>query len=341
MNDAVFRLKNFQGFSESKTSCLLPPFYSEMANRILNTPIYKDDVWVISYPRTGSTWVQEIVWLIGNNLNFNQAETILQQERAPVVESTAFLITYSGENVIMPEKPCLPLPLFKKTDIPFEEIIKTDGDAVERLFSNSIDYVENIPSPRFIKSHLPIGLLPNELFKIKPKIIYIMRNPKDVCVSYYHYCKLVHKLNLDFNHFCELFMNDSVPLGSIFNHYLGFWKMREEENILILTYEDLKKSPEDIVKKIGIFMEKMLSDDDIYAICKFLTFENMQKNKSCNLQVFVDAMEEKDYYRKTGTHFIRKGIIGDHKNIMTAEVIRKFDEWIKINTRGTNINFEN
>ena len=28
------------------------------------------------------------------------------------------------------------------------------------------------------------------------------------------------------------------------------------------------------------------------------------------------------------TEFIRKGIVGDHKNVMSDETIKRFDEWI-------------
>lgn len=45
------------------------------------------------------------------------------------------------------------------------------------LFSNSVDYVKNLQSPRFIKSHLPFQLLPKEINKVKPKVKNI----------YYHY----------------------------------------------------------------------------------------------------------------------------------------------------------
>lgn len=35
---------------------------------------------------------------------------------------------------------------------------------------NTIEWVEQAPSPRFIKSHLPIDLLPKELFTKNPKV---------------------------------------------------------------------------------------------------------------------------------------------------------------------------
>lgn len=34
----------------------------------------------------GSTWVQEMVWLIANNLDFERASTTIQQIRAPLIE---------------------------------------------------------------------------------------------------------------------------------------------------------------------------------------------------------------------------------------------------------------
>jgi hypothetical protein len=38
------------------------------------------------------------------------------------------------------------------------------------------------------------------------QVVYITRNPKDMCVSYYHYCTLVHNMKGSFEDFCELFL---------------------------------------------------------------------------------------------------------------------------------------
>merc|ERR1712106_376233 len=45
---------------------------------------------------------------------------------------------------------------------------------------------ENAPSPRVIKTHLPFEFLPPKLLDTC-KVIFVGRNPKDVCVSSYHH----------------------------------------------------------------------------------------------------------------------------------------------------------
>lgn len=35
------------------SKCLLPPKFESLAQQILDAPVRKDDVWLLSYPRTG------------------------------------------------------------------------------------------------------------------------------------------------------------------------------------------------------------------------------------------------------------------------------------------------
>lgn len=38
------------------------------------------------------------------------------------------------------------------------------------LFADTIEFTEEQPSPRFIKSHLPVSLLPKQIWTKKPKV---------------------------------------------------------------------------------------------------------------------------------------------------------------------------
>ena len=48
----------------------------------------------------------------------------------------------------------------------------------------------NRPSPRFVKSHLPFSLNNPRLLDVC-KVVYVARNPKDVCVSFFHHMRLI------------------------------------------------------------------------------------------------------------------------------------------------------
>ena len=75
---------------------------------------------------------------------------------------------------------------------------------------NSVEYCKNMPRPRHLKSHLPFNLLSRQIRtgERKPRIVYVARNPKDTCISFYHHSKLLEGYCGDFEQFCELFLGD-------------------------------------------------------------------------------------------------------------------------------------
>jgi hypothetical protein len=73
--------------------------------------------------------------------------------------------------------------------------------------SPGIKYINSMKSPRIIKTHMPISFLPENV-QNESKVIYILRNPKDVCVSYYHFAKMSTEAEYkgNFSDFGELFV---------------------------------------------------------------------------------------------------------------------------------------
>jgi Sulfotransferase domain len=71
------------------------------------------------------------------------------------------------------------------------------------------DFIASLPSPRFIKTHLPFSYLPENLLDTC-KVVYVARNPKDVVVSwfYHHLLDPIMETTADFKEFVQLFMND-------------------------------------------------------------------------------------------------------------------------------------
>lgn len=146
-------------------------------------------------------------------------------------------------------------------------------------------------------------------------------------------------MNCTFEQFCELLLNDMVPLGSVWKHYLTYWAKRDEPNFLFLKYEDLKKDTPAAVRQIAKFMEKPLTDEQVDSICEFLSFDNMKKNPGVNLANILDKYVGISDLKMNGNSFIRKGQVGDWKNFMTPELSKKFDDWIETNTKGTGLFF--
>ncbi|XP_014486777.1 PREDICTED: sulfotransferase family cytosolic 1B member 1-like [Dinoponera quadriceps] len=284
--------------------CLLPPQFVFYAQKIRDLKVYEDDVWMVSFPRTGSHWMQEMVWCIGNEFDYEKSRTHFL-ERCPLLESSAIWI---GEQ-------------FK---IPLTKL----GDPLE--------YVAKMPRPRYIKTHLPWALLPQELSEKKPKIIYGARNPKDTCVSFYHYCRTFHNMQGSFDEFAELMLRDNIPMAPFWKHVLPFWKMRDQENILFLMYEKMKRDQAGAIKKTATFLGKNVTDEQIVELCEHLKFSKMATNPSVNLEKLLsdEARQEDPNYK-----FIRKGKVGDWINYMSKDLSQRFDEWTEEHLRGTGLQF--
>lgn len=65
---------------------VLPSKYAEFADQVYNFEARPDDVFVITYPRSGTTWTQEMIWLICNELDYETSLKIPQITRFPFFE---------------------------------------------------------------------------------------------------------------------------------------------------------------------------------------------------------------------------------------------------------------
>jgi len=285
----------------------MPIHYAKFAEDIENFEVRNSDVWICSYPKTGTTWAQEMVWMIENNVDFEGAKASI------IARSTFLEMCAMSDN----EK--------------FEKIM-----GIPSPFHNTIQYANEQKSPRCIKSHLPFSLLPQELRSgtKAPKIIYVMRNPKDACVSYYHHCRLLHGCRASLEEFSKVFLADKVMYGSYWKHVLGFWEQRKLPNLLIIKYEDMKKDLAVVIKQVATFLDKQLTDRQIEELLKHLSFESMKNNKAVNVEDLIQLRKKKNLTIGDGS-FIRSGTVGKYKEEMSAETIKKFGDWIKKNTEGT------
>ncbi|XP_046448178.1 sulfotransferase 1B1-like isoform X1 [Daphnia pulex] len=280
---------------------VMPPTYGENAEKIYRMKPRTDDVWLLTFPKCGTTWTSELLWLLKNDCNFETAAKIQLHSRAPFLE----------------------MPYLSAVSGPMKNFLMT------------VDKVEKLPSPRVIRPHLPFYLLPPELLDTT-KVVYVARNPKDVIVSYYFHHKLikVHGYTGTLDEFAEFFINDEVVYAPFFPHILDAWSKRHHPNMHFMFYEDMKKDLRGEIEKVATFLGKSYSDEQLGKLTEHLKFENFQKNESVNSESGkkFGAMNEDG-------RFIRNGKTGDWKNHFSPELNSRIDEWIEKNLAGTDLKF--
>lgn len=93
VNELVFNeiVKNFTGFSRGLVQIgseewLMPKTFEAYADKIYNFKARSDDVFICTYPRSGTTWSQEMIWLLCNDLDYETASKISINHRFPFLE---------------------------------------------------------------------------------------------------------------------------------------------------------------------------------------------------------------------------------------------------------------
>ncbi|XP_055905170.1 sulfotransferase 1 family member D1-like [Eupeodes corollae] len=270
----------------------------EYLEQIQNFEVRKDDVWVVTTPKSGTTWMLEMAWLLMNNLDYETAKKVDQRDRCRYLE-------------------CIAL------------------DAS----SNSIEEANKMKSPRVLKTHLPMHMLPKDLWSVKPKIIYVTRDPKDAIVSYHHF---VNNLGLNSCNVDE-FVNEAIKHRTIYSpfwsHVAEFWKIRNESYVHFTSFERMKKDLTSEVLKVSKFLEKILTNEELEGLVEHLTFDKMKDNQSCNNSKWVEKIQNScGVEKKPMRVFIRKGKVGSYKEDLNNDLIQALEDWTEKSTKFNGIN---
>ena len=140
--------------------------------------------------------------------------------------------------------------------------------------------LETAQDQRFIKTHLPLSLLPPDLLTTA-KVVYVARNPKDTMVSSYHHYKLFKSISFtrDLKSFSERFMKGQVMHGPYFPHLEEGWRLRDHPNMLFLFYEDIIRDMKSSVEKVSKFLGKELTECKMDQLLEHLNIKQFRHNQ--------------------------------------------------------------
>ncbi|XP_073913954.1 sulfotransferase 2A1-like [Castor canadensis] len=256
-------------------------FKPEIIRELRDNFVVKDeDIVTLSYPKSGTNWLVEILCLIHTKGDPKWIQSMPIWDRAPWLEA-----------------------------------------------ENGFMSLQGMEGPRLITSHLPFQLFPRSFSSSKAKVIYIIRNPRDVSVSGYFFWEKMNicKIAKSWDEYFEWFIQGNVPYGSWFEHIHGWMSMRERKNFLVLSYEELKKDTRGTIEKICKFLRKKLEPEELDLVLKYSSFDAMKENKMSNFSLFL---------RNDSTILLRKGVTGDWKNHFSEAQVEAFNKTFREKMAG-------
>ncbi|XP_010939220.3 cytosolic sulfotransferase 8 [Elaeis guineensis] len=264
-----------------------------------------DDLLLVSYPKSGTTWLKALAFAIMTRIQHPLAHHPL-------------------------------LSLNPHQCVEYLDSLFFDGQQ---------SMVEALPSPRIFSSHTTYSLLSDSIKGSGCRIIYICRDPKDVIVSRWHFnAKMSSKaakepipLTKTFEMFCE----GVCPFGLIWDHALGYWKesLRRPDKVLFLKYEELMEEPVAKVKRMAEFMGCPFSPDEekegmveeVIRLCSFEKLSNLEINTTGVMNSIVPTAPP------TFAFFFRKGKVGDWKSHLSPEMAQRLDEITQEKLEGSGL----
>ena len=254
-----------------------PDTLAEIGRRFVPRPT---DVHIVTYPKAGTSWIQEVVWLVNNDADVAASNAMQSSQRTVYIE------------------------------------LRTSRDKLAQLESVVA------ASPRHVKWHHSSPLLPKRVVN-EGKIIYLLRNPKDTVVSWYHFQRMnsLYGFTGNFDQFFELFLQGNVAYGCYMHNMLSWWRLRHRSNILLLTYEQMHVDLPAVIAKVADFLGKTLTAGQVALIADHCQFQQMKQNPMTNAAQMPKVAGESD--------FMRRGMVGDWRNHLSPEQEQRIDAWVK------------
>ena len=179
----------------------------------------------------------------------------------------------------------------------------------------SASIIEAQTPPRLIASHLPARYFENIIHEGGPKVILMLRNPKDTLVSMYHFYRMnvgLGNFEGTWDEFFEFHKNEKLIFEDFFKYYSAWMKYKDHPNVLFVKYEDLQSDHAGMIQRVAAHIGKQdLTAEQIASVVNLSTFSHMssdqyKRNRSARL-------------REDISKFYRKGKVGDWQNYFNDE----------------------
>ncbi len=174
------------------------------------------------------------------------------------------------------------------------------------------------------------------------KIVFLVRDPRDVAVSqYFQWKHRMHKYKKFLNDYPEhgedlslydFVMNRDAGLRRIVG-FFNLWasEMPRVRDIMVVRYEDMRKAPETTLKEVLAFMGTPGSDAEIKEAVAFASYDNMKRIEE---QRIFWASGRRLVPGKQGnpeSYKVRRAKVGGYRDYFDEDQIAEIDRYVDAN----------
>lgn len=226
--------------------------------------VFPDDVFLISYPKSGNTWLR---FLVGN--------------------------------LVYPDKP-----------VTFADVERR----VPSVYGLPDRVLRRLPKPRYLKTHEPFH-------PEYQNLIYVVRDPRDVAVSFYHY--LVKIKELSPNSPVDLFVPDFIAekvytkFGPWAEHVMGWLAMKvSRKKFLFLRYEDLLSNTSKELLKVATFLGIEAAQERLENVVQQSSVKQMRELEKSQSQMWSTTKRT-----RKDVPFVREAKSGQWSRILSDDSV--------------------
>jgi len=182
-------------------------------------------------------------------------------------------------------------------------------------------YAPQAANPKAFKTHTPLNEVPKG-----GKYIVVLRDPKDALISHYHFFEnfFFEKGSIDIETFAK---EHYIPGRDVYKHITALWGQHQDENVLALCFEDMKRDLAGTVEKVAGFIGMPMDQELMDIVVKQSDIKFMQEHKD----QFEDHLVRK---ARSGPmrlpldgqlNKVRNGQVGDSNNALPDEIKQELD----------------
>ncbi|MFP4046497.1 MAG: sulfotransferase domain-containing protein [Bacteroidales bacterium] len=262
----------------------------------------KNIVWLASYPKSGNTWFRVFL------------SNLLSESNEPV-----HINELKETSIASARKPFDEITGLPSADLTHEEIDMLRPEVYRFIAAEAEETV-------YKKVHDAFITLPGGRYMFPPEVsravVYFVRNPFDVAVSFAHHSarkpkQMVEVINNPGYAFCskrtKLYNQLRQQLGD-WSFHVKSWTEQKEIPVLTLQYEAMKREPFEHFKRATGFLGLQKTDEEISKALENSRLDILQEQEKEN------GFKEKSIKAES---FFRKGAVGEWKDVFTRQEVEK------------------